>query len=76
MLSEHFSSKCWGWNAFLSQLHRKWGLRFVFPDLFYGWMEGEGREEGTWQQMNASNIWEGAERSAGPEGKVFVQELR
>lgn len=50
-----------------------WGL--FFPDLSHGWMEREEREEGTWQQMNPSNIWEADERSAGPEGKVFVQEL-
>lgn len=26
--------------------------------------------------MNPSNIWEAAERSAGPEGRVFVQEVQ
>lgn len=32
-------------------------------------MEGGGREEGTWQQMRPSIIWEAVEGSAGPEGK-------
>lgn len=51
-----------------------WGL--FFPDFFCGWMEGGGRKEGTLQQISPSSVWEAVERSTGPEGKVFVQELQ
>lgn len=50
---------------------KMWLEFFFFPDFFYGWMEGGGRGEGTWQQMSPSIVWETVEGSADPEGKGF-----
>lgn len=76
MLSEHLSSKCWGEMPPYPNGTESMAWDLFFPDLFLWVAGGEGREEGTWQQINPSSIWEAAERSAGPEGKDFEQELQ
>lgn len=48
-----------------------WLKIWVFSDLFYGQTKLGGREEGTWQQVCPSIIWETVEGCVGPEGKGF-----
>lgn len=53
---------------------QKMWLEFFFFQTFSmdGWRGVGGREEGTWQQMSPSIIWEAVEGSAGPEGEGFL----
>jgi len=56
-----------GLKLFLILAPQKAWLGIFFFQTFYGRMEAGGREEGAWQQVSPSIIWEAVEGSAGPQ---------